>query len=189
MTSLIQKEASIQHQEYTNQSDRRAMLTKEDAKFIFEQAEKMLKDTVEMGNIIASRTTTIVTIISGSLIAFMGYLITKLRTSEMDGLFCIAIVATIYLFVLSYYAFENIKPAAYMTSGSLPETFVQGLMLMEETTDEKRITYFYINEFENYQFRIQINIAINRLRWKRYNNILRALLLLPLVMLTLYLLL
>jgi len=32
-----------------------------------------------------------------------------------------------------------------MTSGSLPETLIEGLILMEEPTDEKRIVYFYIN--------------------------------------------
>ena len=49
-------------------------LTVDDAKFIFEQAEKLLNDSVETSETIVRRMNTLITLITGSLLALVGYL-------------------------------------------------------------------------------------------------------------------
>lgn len=166
----------------------KAMLTKEDAKFIFEQAEKMLKDSVETSNIIAARTNTLITIITGSLIAFISYLITRLKNAEFDTLIFIGIMGTVYLFVLVFFAFENTKHTAYLAPGSSPKNLLADAIFSPTIPPEDRIIHLYISEYENYQFRIDRNNKMNKKRWKMYDNILQALLLLPVAMLIIYLL-
>ncbi|PZR28965.1 MAG: hypothetical protein DI535_04440 [Citrobacter freundii] len=167
---------------WTINKEQKNRLRLDDTRFIFEQADKMLRETIEIGNIIATRTNTLITISSGSLIATISYLITTIRNLAFDSLFFIGVITTIYLFVLVYYGFENIKPAVYISSGSLPEILVDQFLPDYEIANYDQLRTFYINEFENYQFRIETNIGINRLRWKRYNNLLKSLLLLPIGM-------
>lgn len=166
----------------------KAVLTKEDARFIFEQAEKMLKDSVETSNIIAARTNTLITIITGSLIAFISYLITRLKNTEFDHLAFIGTAGTVYLFILAFLAFENTKQTSYLAPGSAPRDLLTDAIFNAVISKEERIIQFYISEYENYQFRIDKNNELNKKRWGRYDRILQALLLLPIGMLIIYLL-
>lgn|GEM_PF-1412910 len=166
----------------------KAMLTKEDVKFIFEQAEKMLKDSIDTSNIIAARTNTLITIITGSLIAFISYVITRLKNTDFDHLAFIGIAATAYLFVLAFLAFENTKQTSYLAPGSAPRDLLTNTIFDQAISKEERIIHLYISEYENYQFRIEKNTELNKKRWKRYDSILQALLFLPIGMLIIYLL-
>lgn len=166
----------------------KAMLTKEDAKFIFEQAEKMLKDSVETSNVISARTNTLITIITGSLIAFISYLIARLKNTDFDHLAFIGVASTVYLFILVFLAFENIKQTSYLAVGSAPKNMLADPIFNAAIPNEERIIHLYISEYENYQFRIEKNNELNKKRWKRYDTILRALLFLPTGMLIIYLL-
>lgn len=157
-------------------------LTQDDAKFLFDQAEKFLKDTVETSNIIVSRTNTLITIIAGSLVAFMTYIISRLSDYKIDSQLITATTSTIYLYILIFYSFENTKPKTYLIPGSLPQDLFVDQFFVEGIEDKKRIIHFYISEIENYQFKIEKNAELNKLRWNRYENILKAILFLPIVL-------
>src|SRR4051794_6448256 len=112
-------------------------LTKEDAKFLFEQAEKFLKDTVETSNTIVTRTNTLITILAGSLVAFMGYIISRLHDNNMDSQLITAAFGTLYLYVLIFYSFENTKPKTYLIPGSLPKDLFVDAFFIEGIEDDK----------------------------------------------------
>jgi len=59
----------------------------EDVKFIFSQAEKRLDDTVKTGESIASKTMSMITVMTGVLIALSGYTISNWKgfSSETDS--------------------------------------------------------------------------------------------------------
>jgi hypothetical protein len=166
--------------------EHKEQLAKEDARFLFEQAEKLLKDTVDTSNIIAARTNTLITIITGSLIATIGYLIAGHKNQVFNNIMYVAVIGAVYLFVLAILAFENINHKAYLIPGSLPEDLFNEAFFDPKIPNEQRIIYFYVNEFENYQFRIKTNRYINLSRWKRYDEIVMALFILPVILAIVY---
>jgi hypothetical protein len=58
------------------------LVTLEDVKLIFSQAEKRLDDTVKTGESIASKTMTMVGLLTGVLIALCGYTISNWNAAE-----------------------------------------------------------------------------------------------------------
>lgn len=158
-------------------------LTKEDAKFIFDQAEKILTDTLETSETIVSRTNTLLTLISGSLLAVIGYIISRLGEALLkDNLFITAIFGAIYLYILAFYCFENTRPKSYLIAGTLPKDLFVATFFGASIPNEERIIRLYANEIDNYQYKIEVNSKLNNTRWKKYKNILRGLLLLPVVL-------
>lgn len=157
-------------------------LTLNDAKFLFEQAEKFLKDSVENSNLIVARTSSLITLLAGTLVALIGFVISKLNLEYIDALTITAIVGAIYIYILVFDAFENTKPQIYLIPGALPKDLFADPFFMEGITEEKRIIHFYVSEIENYQFKIEKNNELNKIRWKRYGRLLHAILLLPLIL-------
>jgi len=163
-------------------------LTKDDAKFIFEQAEKFLKDSVESSETIVSRMNTLITIISGSLIALIGYIITKeVRNCSFDKTLIAPYFSLAYLYILAWLSFNNYKPRDYVLPGSLPEDLFNPSFFHEDIPREDRIIRYYVNEIENYQAKIEANSEINNQRWGRYTFIAKLLVALPLFLLVIYL--
>jgi uncharacterized membrane protein YbhN (UPF0104 family) len=161
-------------------------LTTDDAKFLFDQAEKFLKDSVENSNLIVTRTSSLVTLLVGSLIALIGYVISKFNLQRFDALTITAMIGMVYVYILVYYAFENTKPRVYLIPGALPKDLFADAFFVEGIENEKRIIHFYISETENYQFKIEKNNELNKIRWKRYANLLKATVLSPLVLAAAY---
>jgi len=158
-------------------------LTKDDAKFLFDQAEKLLKDTLETSETIVNRTNTLLTLISASLLAVIGYIISRLGgTSTNDNLLITAIIGAVYLYILALSCFENTKPKSYLIAGTLPKDLFVASFFEASIPDEERIIRFYANEIDNYQFKIEVNAKLNTIRWRKYKNILRGLLWLPIVL-------
>jgi hypothetical protein len=162
-------------------------LTIEDVRFIFAQAEKMLKDSVDTSEVIVNRTNTLITIISGLLIALMGYIITRLNnSSSLDSILFTTIIAIIYLYITVWCCFENTKPKSYLICGSLPKDLFNNSFFDPQIDSDKRIIHFYVSEIENYQYKIETNNSINRIRWGRYQMLLKAILFLPIVLIGVY---
>lgn len=110
------------------------------------------------------------------------------KNIDFDHLTFIGIAAAVYLFILVLLAFENIKQTSYLAPGSAPRDLLTDAVFNPAISKEEQIIQLYINEYENYQFRIEKNNETNKRRWRRYDSILRALLFLPIGMLIIYLL-
>jgi len=92
-------------------------------KFIFDQAEKQLKDSLSIGDTLVTRTTTSLTIVSGLLVGLVGYAINRWEMSKIDPLFYSAVLSMLYLFVPASMLCSLIIPAQYSISGSPPKPF------------------------------------------------------------------
>ncbi len=155
-------------------------VTLEDVKFIFEQAEKRLDDTVKTGASISSKNTGILTVMTGVIIALSSYVIDKwVSFSSVDNKIFVSFVAVAYISALIAYMIKNILPSHYHVVGSLPqELFVQ--QFFEDSLErQKQIIYLYMSETENYQFRITHNESKNKNRWICYMTSMIALVIMP----------
>ena len=92
--------------------DNEEKLTVEDAKFIFEQAEKLLKDINETNALIVSRTTTLITIVVGFMIALIGFIFNRAASAETfsDAQLLTAGITLLYIFNLCWRLVKNIQP-------------------------------------------------------------------------------
>lgn len=149
-------------------------LTQDDANFLFEQAEKFLKDLVENSNLIITRTSSLITLLARTLVALIGFVISKFSDKTLDALSITAMIGTIYVYVLIYNAFENTKPRTYLIPGALPKDLFADVFFVPGIIDEKRIIHLYVSETENYQFKIEKNNELNKIRWRRYAVLLKA---------------
>jgi hypothetical protein len=145
--------AKIEHKE---------KLTIEDAKFLFDQAEKTLKSSIETSEIIVSRMNTAITLITACFLAFLGYIISRLSKDSLmeNGMFS-SCVGAIYLYFLAIYSFINTHPKSYFFPGAFPQNLFAEPFFADSIADKERITRFYINEIEIYQQKIIANTELN----------------------------
>lgn len=172
--------------EWKGSDENKEKLTINDAKFLFEQAEKFLRDSVENSNLIVSRTSSLITLLAGILVALIGYVISKINGNKIEPLLITAILGIVYVYILIYDAFENTKPKVYLIPGALPKDLFADAFFMEGISEEKRIIHFYVSEIENYQFKIEKNTELNKTRWNRYARLLKAVVALPLILAMVY---
>jgi hypothetical protein len=117
-------------------------LTIEDAHFIFDQAEKLLNDSVATSQNIVSRMNTLITLITAALLAIFGFIISKLgSTSIGDPVFITAITASIGLYILAIFSFSNTAPKTYLLPGSVPKDLLTHHFLIKIF---QRRTEFYV---------------------------------------------
>lgn len=157
-------------------------LTIEEAKFIFEHAEKQLQDSLDTNQLIITRTSTLITVTLALLLGLIGYAINKYQTiGHFDNLITSALFGSLYLFILSIWLTNNIRPKQYSITGSEPKLFfVENFF--KEPNPENRLLYYYVNEIESYQIRIETNKITNATRWTTFNNCLWMLICTPIVL-------
>src|ERR1700754_3161070 len=89
------------------------LLAEQEAKFIFEQAEKMLKNTLDTSTLIIARATTLTTITTTLLITLFGFAINRFDSNKTDTLFITSVAGVIYLFIITVMLFLNTRPNFY----------------------------------------------------------------------------
>lgn len=158
--------------------------TVDQLKFVFEQAEKQLKDSVEDSNSIVTRATTLLTLMSGFLLLISGFLISKVKPDnfqifhklkflgviKLHPIPITALAIAIYLFWVIYGISKNLIGTAYYTIGSEPkDLFVSGYY-NNNASDTERLLMFYSGEIKDYQKRIDNNKFHNEIRWEKLNK-------------------
>jgi hypothetical protein len=161
-------------------------LTLEEAKFIFSQAEKQLRESINNSNSIVTRTTILFTVIVGLLSALIGYTINKMDTGMDYKLCIISLVSSLYLFCVAYYVIKNIKGQDYMSMGSEPNMLFHDYYFQTYPNKEEREVQNYISEIKNYQERIVNNKKVNNSRWNRFHNSINYLFCFPVIAVGLY---
>jgi hypothetical protein len=143
-------------------------VTKEELIFIYNHSEKELKDTIDTGSIITTKTTTLLTVTVGLLAALIGYSMNRWATTpKFDSFMVSACVGCAYLFVLGIILSFNIIPRVYFALGGDPKVFFnENLFHYEDVA--MRMKMYYINEIESYSRRTNKNIKVNRERQNVY---------------------
>jgi len=165
-------------------------VTLDDVKFIFSQAEKRLDDTIKTGESIASKTTTLLTLMTGIIVGVSAYLINKWTDFKtFDNKTIIAAVSIIYVFFVLVYMIRNVLPNHYYVAGSLPKDLFIDAFFKDDVDRKKQTTYIYMSEIEDYQLRIDKNWITNDERWSKYITSVIALLIMPFALAILYIIL
>jgi hypothetical protein len=162
-------------------------LTAEDAKFIFEQSEKQLKDTTDTANNIVLRVNTIITIIVAIIVGLTSYIVSEWRkTCGFDNVLLTSSIGVLYFYFLGFFAVRSIYPTSYFIIGSIPKDLFSDSFFLNVIPNDERIIRYYVSEIENYQYRIERNNYTIGKRWKLYKRLLWALLSSPIVFLLTY---
>jgi len=157
-------------------------MTEPEAKFIFEQAEKKLKEISDNIDLVVGRTTTLLMLIIGFIIGLMGYSINKWDSNNsIDSILITCIVIILYLILIAVYLSSNIKSREYKTLGTEPKLLMNDSLFALD--NEKRTKAFYISEIADYQSRIDTNTGICIKRWIIYNSGLKYFLFSPALLL------
>jgi hypothetical protein len=157
-------------------------LTVEDAKFIFEQSEKVLKDSIETSGTIVIRVNTIIAIIVAVIVGLTSYVVSEWKKScSFDNVLITSSIGLFYFYVLGFFAVRSIYPSTYFTIGSSPKDLFSDSFFLEVVPHKSRIIRYYVSEIENYQFRVERNNYLNGKRWALYKRTLWALLAAPIV--------
>jgi hypothetical protein len=161
--------------------------TLNEVKFIFEQAEKQLRETINGSNLIVTRTTMLLSVVIAILSALIGCIFSKFNSNEIDSILITAILLSIYLFCQTIYLAKNIKGQDYWFIGSEPDRLLHDYFFQTFPNKEEREIQIYISEIEYYQERIENNKKINVLRWNRFNNSIKSIVYyLPIITILLY---
>jgi hypothetical protein len=124
--------------------------TLEDVKLIFSQAEKRLDDTVKTGENIASKTMTMVGLMTGVLIAFWGYIISNWNDDQPLGVkVWVAILGSVYIVILFFYMLKNVLPNRYFVLGSEPNELMVPPFFARSVQEDKISVFLYMSEIEN----------------------------------------
>jgi hypothetical protein len=159
----------------------------QDAKFIFEHTEKLLKDTVDTSAVVVARSTVLISIAVAILTALIGYSINRWDTNKsFDNLLITALISAAYMVVVCFTIYQNIKPHTYGTVGAEPDLFFRENFYSEEIQKEQRQIYLYANEIEQYLKRIKLNKGTNTKRWQLFTSCSRLLIATPLIMVLAY---
>lgn len=161
------------------------LLKEQEVKFIFDHAEKMLRETLETNTLIVTRVTSLTTLTSTLLIALFGFTISRFDANKIDTLFITAVVGIVYFFAIAVMLFLNILPKKYHQVGAEPKQFFSRAFINRYNANY-RIQLFYVNEIQEYQKRIQYNLKLNYKRWNLYLISLTLILLAPVVLSLVY---
>jgi hypothetical protein len=161
------------------------LIEESEAKFIFEHAEKMLKDTLDTNTLIVTRVTTLTTVTSTLLIALFGFSIGRFDIHKTDTLFITGVVGIFYLFIIAVMLFLNIRPNSYYSVGAEPKDFFNRALINKNNASYRMIS-FYVNEIHEYQKRILCNKYVNNKRWRLYKISLSMLVVTPILLSIVY---
>jgi hypothetical protein len=161
-------------------------ITLEDVKFIFDQAAKKLDYTIQVAGSVNNKATTLATLLSGVLIALIGYIISQ-PSIIGNSKTAIAIIAMVYVYAVGAFLLRNLVPRYYYPTGLEPHHLLKNEFFTDDFETGRRTINLYLAVIERYQEFIVENEAQNNKRWRNYNISLRALIFMPLVLGTIYL--
>lgn len=161
-------------------------MTPEEGRFLLDQAEKILKDTVDTNALIVTRTTTLITIASTGIIALIGFAINRNDTKGFDKEVLTSIVVIGHLMWINWDLFKLVLPRGYYSYGSKPRRFF--IKQIFDQHKDNRLKIMYASEIEEYQRRILFNEGRNDEKWALYTKALSRIVFAPALLIIAYLL-
>jgi hypothetical protein len=154
--------------------------------FVFDQAEKRLKDSLEASDNLTNRSYNFLTLSIGIFVALCGYIITSLSNEERNNpLLITAFFSSAYIIVIFVSLIKNIAPSFYKGAGAEPRFLYKDEMLVPQETTEERIElkqkFLYDSEIVETQTKITENIERNILKGARLRFCIKALFWLPII--------
>ena len=179
---------SSEHSDWKIDIKFKKQLKLEEAKLIFDEAEKAYNDSIETSVRILDRNTSMLQLVAGIIVGLVAYSIGKWEKNNVfDSLLITSISAVVYFLALAlFFIFPNIRPTIYVLPGTQPKKlFVDAVF---DTPEENRLVLLYMIKITNLQEAIEVNRAINNNRWDFYKKSLSFLFYSPIVIFAIYLL-
>jgi len=161
------------------------LMQDEEAEFILEHAEKLLKDLGDTATQISTRTTGLITLSTGSMIALIGYGMNTLTKSINNPSGMTALMTSAYLFYWTFRLAKNIEPTLYHSIGARPKDFFRNDVFLAGN-EKWRLRMIKANEIQEYQFRIEETMTTNTVRWGKFTKCLTKLKWTPVIMIAFY---
>lgn len=122
--------------------DKEENINIDDVKFIFDQAAKKLDYTMQVAGSINNKATTLVTLLSGMLVALIGYLISQ--TSIIgNSKSAIAIIAMVYVYAVGAFLLRNLVPRYYYSPGFEPQHLLKNELCTDSFEASRRNINLY----------------------------------------------
>jgi hypothetical protein len=154
-----------------------------EAKFIFEQSDKILKDSSDSSQIIVARSTTLLTLIIAIITGLISYSIAVYQKN-----FCFSpdiftsLIISIYSIVICFLLVFNIKPKDYHIIGRRPKDLLKN----DFFGIDNRELNFYLSEIKANQDKIEFNETINIKRWDKFNKCILLIVFIPIILIPVY---
>lgn len=132
----------------------------ETAKFLFDQAEKLLTSTVETGGILTDRALGLLRFEIPALAALVGYLATTKNSNDLA--FQIGLYLSIVLLICTFLSAMMYWVTPVMDKGSQPKLLA--IKELFKYNEDEQVLTFIVNEIESYQLRISHNMSYNKKR-------------------------
>ncbi len=154
----------------------------DDLKFVFQQVEKRLQDTLDTNNLITNRINLLLTLLMGLIITLAGYGFKKIieEPENIGVLTYMCFVSASYYLIIVYLLYRDLFPHKYAVPGEIATKLIDQYFL--EKNESIRIKYLYGLQIDTYQFRIDNNKAINESKWKRYESSLLLIFISPILL-------
>ncbi len=141
-------------------------VSKDSYKFVFDQSEKRLKEILDEGKNITTRSYGLIGIIAPLLTASLGVIIKKYLNDNLNQLlFMICVIDSLILLVSLYLLLQLIKVRHVWYAGTEPDKiFLPRYMEIPGLNEDEQLKYLYLSEIEQNQHRISSNRNANNNR-------------------------
>lgn len=164
------------------------LITESEAKFILEHGEKQLKEINDTALQIVARSSALLTINVGFVVALIGFCMKKwaennhLWDTELFVAFFLALYFSIIIIIISI----NLIPKSYQMLGADPADFFNTQSVFVKSNSSYRMIAIYTNEIIQIQKKLTHNKLKNEKRWWLFNLALLLLALAPIIVLLIY---
>jgi hypothetical protein len=155
------------------------LVTIDELKFMFSEADKMLSKTTNSGNLLVTRTAILCTVTVAILTACTSYIINSISNEIDYPGFITCSLALLYFFRIAAKLKFNLQSHNFYEVGEVPSTMWNSWLFENFTNSDVREKQFYILQLKQYQYRIDKNKAMLDKRWKIYNKSLTSLIFSP----------
>jgi hypothetical protein len=158
-------------------------LTDVELRFIFQQAEKRVKETADDGDKIYNKSITLVSICLTLLTALCGFIFNNFAISP---LIAGAVLVALVLLNVSVILKKNIYPVKYRSIGSHPKDLLTDGYYENLEKNRKPEWYLLYSEIMAYEERLHDNMANNNVRNERLKSAYKWLYRMPIIFVLTY---
>ena len=145
-------------------------VTEGELRFVFTQAENLLKESLGSGDSVLNRSTVLLSILLGIITSIIGFLVGVISTSpSLNKLPASLVITSLYLAFALYRLTPNLFGTDYQVLGSQPKDLLHNWYFEQSKKAEARSKDMLLSEVKEYQGRIVFNNILNKKRWARFH--------------------
>lgn len=157
--------------------------TKAELDFIFTEAEKQVKESLESGKDVLTRSTILLTVILGIITSFLSVIFTAHRFNALNLTLSMSVI---YALLILYKIQKNIRGQDYFTTGAQPKDLLHDWYFENYPNGKDRVKEILITQINSFQERLISNNNLNQNRWIEFKQSLNMSIIFPIIFIILY---